>query len=548
MPAADVKTRIDGLFPRMEDIPAVADFAADGGVFPDGDLYLVDGEVRRWAGESHEVTSPVCVTRDGATRRRLLGRHAALTRAEALSALAAATRAFDNGRGAWPTMKPGGRIEAVQAFVAAMQKTREDVVRLLMWEIGKTRPDSEKEFDRTVQYVQETIEALKDLDRTAGRFSRTGGILAQIRRAPLGVTLCMGPFNYPLNETFTTLIPALIMGNPVVAKLPRFGMLCQAPLLKGFAECFPKGVINIFNGDGRTVAGPLVETGDIAALAFIGSARAANVLKKEHPRPNRLRCILGLDAKNPAIVLPDADLDLAVRECVTGALTFNGQRCTALKLLMVHRSIGDRFVEKLAAAVDALPFGLPWEAGVKLTPLPEHDKAAAMQALVDDAVAKGAKVANRHGGLTNRTFFFPAVVYPVTAQMKLFSVEQFGPVVPVAVYDDITEVFDFVEKSNYGQQASIFGHDAKVVGPLVDVLANQVCRVNLNAQCQRGPDAYPFTGRKDSAEATLSVSDALRCFSIRSMVAVPEDATNRDLLRDILLHRTSNFINTDYLF
>jgi glyceraldehyde-3-phosphate dehydrogenase (NADP+) len=548
MSALDVKARIDALFPRLEDVPASVDFAPGGGICPDGNRYLIDGEVRRWSGECHEVTSPICVTRDGVTERRRLGRHAALTREEALAALAAAVRAFDNGRGAWPTMKPGGRIEAVQAFVAAMQKTREEVVRRLMWEIGKPRPDAEKEFDRTIQYMQETVEACKELDRTAGRFSRTGGILAQIRRAPLGITLCMGPFNYPLNETFTTLIPALIMGNPVVAKLPRFGMLCQAPLLPGFAECFPKGVINVFNGEGRVVAGPLVETGDIAALAFIGSARAANVLKKEHPRPNRLRCILGLDAKNPAIVLPDADLDLAVRECVVGALSFNGQRCTALKLLMVHRSIAERFVEKLAAAVDALPFGLPWEPGVKLTPLPEHDKAAAMQALVDDAVGKGAKVANRFGGLANRTFFFPAVVYPVTAQMQLFSVEQFGPVVPVAVYDDITEVFDFVENSNYGQQASVFGHDATVVGPLVDVLANQVCRVNLNAQCQRGPDAYPFTGRKDSAEATLSVSDALRCFSIRSMVAASEDAANRDLLRDILLHRTSNFINTDYLF
>jgi glyceraldehyde-3-phosphate dehydrogenase (NADP+) len=394
----------------------------------------------------------------------------------------------------------------------------------------------------------DTVDALKELDRTASRFSRTGGILAQIRRAPLGVTLCMGPFNYPLNETFTTLIPAIIMGNPVVAKLPRFGMLCQAPLLKGFAESFPKGVVNIINGEGRAVAGPLVEKGDVAALAFIGSSRVANTLKKQHPRPNRLRCVLGLDAKNPAIVLPDADLDLAVRECVVGALSFNGQRCTGLKLLFVHRSIADRFVEKLSTAVDALPFGLPWEPGVKLTPLPEIDKSATMQALVDDAVSKGAHVANRFGGLTNRTFFFPAVVYPVTAQMSLFSVEQFGPVVPVVAYDDIAEVMDFIENSNYGQQASVFGHDAKVVGPLVDVLANQVCRVNLNAQSQRGPDAYPFTGRKDSAEATLSISDALRCFSIRSMVAAPEDETNRELLRDILLERTSNFINTDYLF
>jgi glyceraldehyde-3-phosphate dehydrogenase (NADP+) len=121
-------------------------------------------------------------------------------------------------------------------------------------------------------------------------------------------------------------------------------------------------------------------------------------------------------------------------------------------------------------------------------------------------------------------------------------------VVPVAVYDDLREVIAYVVASSYGQQASVFGRDARVVGPLVDVLANQVCRVNLNAQCQRGPDVYPFTGRKDSAEGTLSVSDALRCFSIRSMVAAPEGDANTELLREMLNNRTSNFVNTDYLF
>src|SRR5207249_9614924 len=98
------------------------------------------------------------------------------------------------------------------------------------------------------------------------------------------------------------------------------------------------------------------------------------------------------------------------------------------------------------------------------------------------------------------------------------------------------------------QQASVFGRDARVVGPLVDVLVNQVCRVNLNAQCQRGPDVYPFTGREDSAEGTLSVYDALRSFSIRSMVAAPDGETNKALLTDVLAQRSSNFINTDYIF
>ncbi len=137
-----------------------------------------------------------------------------------------------------------------------MRAVREESVRLLMWEIGKSRADAEKEFDRTVQYIVDTVEALKETDRAGARFSANAGVLAHIRRAPLGVVLCMGPFNYPLNETFTTLIPALAMGNTVVVKLPHYGALCQTPLLSCFAESFPAGVVNIINGSGRELAGP----------------------------------------------------------------------------------------------------------------------------------------------------------------------------------------------------------------------------------------------------------------------------------------------------
>jgi glyceraldehyde-3-phosphate dehydrogenase (NADP+) len=547
--ADDVRKRIADLFPRSEDVPIDADFAPGQGRYDKGILYLVDGRVRSWEGRSAEALSAVC-TRDGAGRvsPRPLGPEARLDRTAALGALEAARSAWDHGRGRWPTMRVGARVEALQLFVSRMRAVREETVRLLMWEIGKSRADSEKEFDRTVQYIVDTIEALKETDRAGARFSTNDGVLAHIRRAPLGVVLCMGPFNYPLNETFTTLIPALAMGNTVVVKLPRYGALCQAPLLACFAESFPPGVVNMVNGEGREVAGPIVETGEIASLAFIGSSHTANDLKRRHPMPNRLRCILGLDAKNPAIVLEDADLDLAVAECVTGALSFNGQRCTALKLLFVHRAVTERFVAKLADAVDALPFGMPWEKGVRITPLPALDRVARMQSLVADAQSRGAQVVNRRGGLTNATFHFPSVVYPVTPAMELYSVEQFGPVVPVAVFDDIQEVFAAIVASSYGQQASVFGTDPRRIGPLIDALANQVCRVNLNAQCQRGPDVYPFAGRKDSAEGTLSVSDALRCFSIRSMVAAPGTEANTGLLRDIVRERTSNFVNTDYLF
>jgi glyceraldehyde-3-phosphate dehydrogenase (NADP+) len=423
-----------------------------------------------------------------------------------------------------------------------MKERRGEVVKLLLWEIGKSLRDSEKEFDRTLEYVRDTIEALREADGVASRFQVEQGVIAQIRRAPLGVALCMGPFNYPLNETLTTLLPALVMGNTVVMKPPRLGVLLFRPLLEAMRDAFPRGVVNTVYGDGPTIIGPLMSSGKVDVLAFIGSARVAAILEKQHPKPNRLRTIYGLEAKNPAVILPDADLDLAVKECVLGSLSFNGQRCTALKILFVHRDVANPFVDSLTRAVGELQTGMPWEPGVAITPLAEASSPKRLADLVEDAVRKGARA---RGGDVNRTFFRPALVEGVAPGMRLWSEEQFGPVVPVATFDDLETPVRFLVESPFGQQMSIFGRDAAAIARLIDPLVNQVCRVNLNSQCQRGPDAYPFTGRKDSAEGTLSVTDALRCFSIRTMVAAKEGDANRAILEDIVRNRRSRFLWTE---
>ena len=529
-------------FPAEADIPAAARLEHRHEL-----RYLIGGEIRT-AAEGAEVRSPVCLRRpDGGLERAAIGRMPMLPAAEAVRALDAARAAWDDGRGAWPTMRVARRIGCMERFVDAMPGVREDVVRLLMWEIGKTRKDSEAEFDRTVSYIRDTIDALKNLDRDSGRFMMESGFIGQIRRSPLGVVLCMGPFNYPLNETYTTLIPALIMGNTVVSKLPRYGALLHLPLLEAMAEAFPPGVVNVIQGDGATVVGPLMTSGSVDVLAFIGTSRVANLLAKQHPRPNRLRTITGLEAKNPAIILPDADLDVAVKECVAGALTFNGQRCTALKLLLCHESIAEDFVARLGAAVDALRAGMPWEPGVQVTPLPEEGKPAVLDKMVQDALAKGARVVNS-GGPGEGTFYRPAVVYPVRPEADLYHVEQFGPVVPVATFRDDAEIDAFMRSSPYGQQISLFGRDPRRMAGLIDALANQVSRINLNTQCRRGPDTFPFTGRKDSAEGTLSVHDALRAFSIRTVVSCASTEADKALVGEIVTRRLSSFLTTDFIF
>jgi acyl-CoA reductase-like NAD-dependent aldehyde dehydrogenase len=429
-----------------------------------------------------------------------------------------------------------------------MLAQKDIVVKLIMWEIGKTYADSEKEFDRTVEYIYATIDALKDVDRDSSRFTIEQGIAAQIRRSPLGVVLCMGPFNYPLNETFTTLIPAIIMGNTLLFKPPKHGTLLHYPLLEAFKSCFPKGVVNTIYGRGNAIVPALMESGKINVLTLIGSSKVANQLKKLHPKVNRLRAILGLDAKNAAIITKDADIKLAVQETVLGSLSFNGQRCTALKIVYVHKSIADQFISLLNEAVGKLQFGLPWEKGVTLTPLPEPGKPAYLNDLIEDAKKHGAKVMNEHGGTIKESFFYPAVLYPVNNKMKVYSEEQFGPIIPVIPFDDIEEPIQYVIDSTHGQQVSLFSKNKEELASLIDPLVNQVSRVNINSQCQRGPDTFPFTGRKDSAEGTLSVVDALRSFSIRSLVAAKLTDDNKEIINDIVSSHHSNFLSTKYIF
>ena len=535
---------LENIFPTANQIPQ--QWKLDS--FIEQREYLVNGELKIWDGPMNEVVSPVSINSGNGNEKNIIGSTPLLTEKESLEALDAAVLAYNNGTGTWPTMSITKRIAHVENFLLEMKKQRAAVVKLLMWEIGKNLSDSEKEFDRTSIYIEDTIKELKNLDHRSSKFENEEGIIAQIRRVPMGVALCMGPYNYPLNETFTTLIPALIMGNTVVFKPAKYGVLFIKPLLNVFKECFPKGVINIIYGKGRETVGVLMETGKIDVFAFIGTNKGASDIKKLHPKPHRLRSVLGLDAKNPAIILPDADIDTTVNEALAGSLSFNGQRCTALKIIFVHENIAGSFIQKFTAAVATLKCGMPWEKDVKITPLPEPGKTAYLTELVNDAKQFGAAIINENGGIVNDTFFYPAVLYPVNEKMRVYNEEQFGPVVPIVPYKNIEEVVNYIVQSNFGQQLSIFGNDPKTIGHLIDELANQVGRININTQCQRGPDVYPFNGRKDSAEGTLSVADALRAFSIRILIATKDNAANKEIVQTIVREHQSNYLRLDYIF
>jgi glyceraldehyde-3-phosphate dehydrogenase (NADP+) len=224
----------------------------------------------------------------------------------------------------------------------------------------------------------------------------------------------------------------------------------------------------------------------------------------------------------------------ALDQSIIGSLSYNGQRCTALKLFFIPQAHGEAFANLLAKRVEAMPVGLPWQTWndnngsySSITPLPNQKRIAVMKRLIDDAVSKGAKIINENGGRViggpDSTLMVPAVLYPVTKDMQVYYEEQFGPVIPVTTYDSMDTVLDYGQNGIYGQQVSIFTSqaDAKTAATLVDRFSSVFGKININSQCGRSPDTLPFSGRRSSAMGVMSVKDSLREFSIPTVVAYP---------------------------
>lgn len=245
------------------------------------------------------------------------------------------------------------------------------------------------------------------------------------------------------------------MGNVVILKVPAVGGLVHAITQECFAQLFPKGVVNFVYGPGKDIAVRIMHE-EIDIFSFVGSSGAADALLREHPAPHKLKSNLSLDGKNVAIVMESADLERTADQVLAGALTFNGQRCTALKLVFVHQSVVEQFLHILSPKVDSLVVGLPWERDVMITPC-DYKKFQHLQDLVSDATQKGASVINNKGRVLVGNLMEPLLLFPVNEAMKIWKEEQFGPVIAVAPYSDLEDIFSYVATSSSGLQCSIFG-------------------------------------------------------------------------------------------
>jgi glyceraldehyde-3-phosphate dehydrogenase (NADP+) len=500
---------------------------------------LIDGKIRTVASEDLQmpVYSRVAIREGDALEPVLLGHEPKVGAIEARDAIDASHRALAGGNGAWPTASQETRSAAIEKFAARLAAETETIARLLMWEIGKPIASARAEVTRSIEYIKDTLSEVKALGTSSiytGVAGKTTHHAKDFMR-PLGQVLCVAPFNYPINEFLTTIIPALLAGNVVIAKTPRFGQLANQHLMAAFAECFSPGVVALLPGDGRVVLPAVIShktndvfgnaKGTIDVLAFIGSEGAANAILGQHPTPSFVHKILGLGAKNAAVVLAGANVDEVAAKLAKGALGFNGQRCTAEKIIFAPAGAeGDALVAALASRVAALPLGMPWDPRAAITPLPEPTKLQTMWSMIEDAVARGAKIANDRGGTGYFSIMRPAVIDRVQPGMRLYHEEQFGPIVPIVRYNTLAEVIDWHIRSPYGQQAGIHGPESAARTELVHALAPFVARINLDDVCQRGPDTFGFTAADKSGFGTLSIREALRSFSRSVIVQSPERA------------------------
>lgn len=413
---------------------------------------------------------------------------------------------------AWRALSYVERAAYLQKAADILYRDAEKIASTLSKEIAKGLKSSIGEVTRTAEIVEYTAKVGVTLDgevMEGGNFDAASkNKLAVVRREPVGLVLAISPFNYPVNLAGSKIAPALMGGNVVAFKPPTQGSISGLLLAKAFAEAgLPAGVFNTITGRGRVIGDYIVEHPAVNFINFTGSSAVGkNIGKLAGMRP----IMLELGGKDAAIVLEDADLDLTAKNIVAGAFGYSGQRCTAVKRVLVMDSVADELIEKVTALVKDLTVGMP-EDNADITPLIDTKSADYVQGLIKEAEEKGAKpmfAFKREGNL-----IYPMVMDQVTTDMRLAWEEPFGPVLPFIRVKSADEAVKIANESEYGLQSSVFSRNFEKAFAIAGKL--EVGTVHINNKTQRGPDNFPFLGVKSSGAGVQGVK-----YSIQAMTRV----------------------------
>ena len=382
---------------------------------------------------------------------------------------------------------------------------------------GKGFLDAVKEVERTKDLIRFTIEEAIHLygESMLGE-NFPGGNRSKIgisHRVPLGVVLAISPFNYPVNLSAAKIAPALISGNTVVFKPATQGAISGIKMIEALDRAgLPKGVLNVVTGRGAVIGNYLIEHPEIDMISFTGGSDTGKHIAK---LANMIPLVMELGGKDPAIVVKDANLDLAAKQIISGAFSYSGQRCTAIKRVFVEESIADELVEKLSGELEHVTIGSPEENNM-IVPLIDRKSADFVQGLIQDAIEK--KASPITGNKREGNLIYPTLLDYVTPDMRLAWEEPFGPVLPIIRVKTIEEAIEMSNRSEYGLQASIFSQDIDQAFTIAEKI--QAGSVQINGRTERGPDHFPFIGTKGSGMGTQGVRRSIESMTREKVTVI----------------------------
>ncbi|VWL85074.1 aldehyde dehydrogenase family protein [Oceanivirga miroungae] len=394
------------------------------------------------------------------------------------------------------------RVEYIKAAIDELEKNEEMLASLLTKEISKKYSDSLDEIRRSIKISRYTIEEALHLEMEAYSGESLGSNqVSLVIREPIGLILAIAPFNYPINLSLTKIIPALIMGNVVLFKPPTSGSLVCTKMVEILNSKLPESVLEIVTGKGSVIGDYIVENKNVKMINFTGSTAVGNRIKKI---ANTDRLIMELGGKDSAIVLEDANLELAAKEIVSGAFSYSGQRCTAIKRVLVVDSVSEKLTKLIREKVEKLSVGNAYE-NKDITHLIDKKSSDFVMNLIKDAISKNATLVI--GNKNDKNLVYPTVLDNVKSNMDVYTVEPFGPVLPIIHVKDYDEAIKVANESEYGLQSSIFTKDTKLAFEIAKKL--EVGTVQINKKTSRGPDNFPFLGIKNSGVNVQGVKYSL---------------------------------------
>ncbi len=416
----------------------------------------------------------------------------------------------------WAARPMSERADVLHRFADLLEANAEHLGDLLMWEVAKARKDAVDEVVRSADYVRHTAEEAKRLigesqfsDSFAGQARNK---LAIAHRVPLGTVLAIPPFNYPVNLAVSKLAPGVVAGNAVVLKPPSQGALSALRMCELAHEAgVPRDVLHVVTGRGSRIGDYLVQHPSVDLISFTGSSQTGRDLAR---KAGMIPLMLELGGKDAAIVLCDADLEQAAADIVSGAFSYSGQRCTAVKRVLVVADVADRLVAEIARRVAALTVGRPQD-NCTITPLVDPSSVEGAERMIHAAVGAGAVAVT--GGSRERNLLQPTVLDHVTTEMDVAWVEPFAPVLPILRMASALEAVRISNRSEYGLQAAIFTRD---IDAAIQIAARlEVGTVQVNGRTARGPDHFPFLGTKSSGMGTQGVRPSLEAMTrVKSLV------------------------------